>query len=209
MTSPPAQASLKTSLARLDAVGSALLFTEARTARTFSDRPVTGEQLREIYDLMKWGPTWANTLPLRIVYVTTPGGKARLLRHLQPGNISKATQAPVSAILAIDTTFHHQIPRLLPFRPEMREALEADLALRDRIGTGSAWLQAAYFIIAVRAAGLAAGPIGGFDPAGLDAEFFPAGDWRSFLVVNIGYPGESSWLQRLPRLDYEETVRQA
>ncbi len=209
MAAPSAQASLETSPTRLDAVGSALLFTEARTTNTFSDRPVTREQLREIYELMKWGPTWANTLPLRIVYVTTPAGKARLLLRLQPGNISKATQAPVSAILAVDSTFHHQIPRLLPFRPEMREALEADPGLRDKIGTGSAWLQAAYFIIAVRAAGLAAGPMGGFDPAGLDAEFFPSGDWRSFLVVNIGHPGESSWQERLPRLDYEEAVRHA
>jgi 3-hydroxypropanoate dehydrogenase len=209
MTTLTAHASRETAPARLDDAGRALLFTQARTANTFSHRPVTAEQLREIYKLTKWGPTWANTLPLRIVYVTTPAGKARLLRHLQPGNISKATQAPVSAILVIDSAFHHHIPRLLPFRPEMRESLEADPALRDRIGTGSAWLQAAYFIMAVRAAGLAAGPMGGFDPSGLDAEFFPSGDWHSFLVVNVGYPGDSPWLERLPRLDYEQAVRHA
>ena len=46
-------------------------------------------------------------------------------------------------------------------------------------------------------------------PAGLDAEFFPAGDWRSILVVKIGHPGESPWFDRLPRLDYEEAVRHA
>ncbi|HEX9547213.1 MAG TPA: nitroreductase family protein, partial [Acidimicrobiales bacterium] len=102
MAATLAQASLETSLSRLNDAGRALLFTEARTANTFSDRPVTGEQLREIYELMKWGPTWSNTLPLRIVYVTTPDGKARLLPHLQPGNVGKATQAPVNAILAVD-----------------------------------------------------------------------------------------------------------
>lgn len=91
----------------------------------------------------------------------------------------------------------------------MRDALESDPALRDRIGTGSAWLQAAYFIIAIRAAGLAAGPMGGFNQHSRDAEFFPAGDWYSILVVNIGHPGENPWMDRLPRLDYQEAVRHA
>ena len=209
MTQITASKSAGTTLRRLDDEGRAILFTSARTANTFSDRPVGEEQLREIYELMKWGPTWANTVPLRIVYVTTPQGKGRLLPHLQPGNAGQASAAPVNAILAVDNAFHHHVPRLLPFRPEMRDALEADPGLRERIGSGSAWLQAAYFIIAVRAAGLAAGPMGGFDPAGLDAEFFPDGDWRSILVVNIGHPGDSPWFDRLPRLDYQETVRHA
>jgi Nitroreductase len=113
---------------------------------------------------MKCGPTWSNTLPLRVAYVTTPDGKARLLPHLQPGNVGKATQAPVNAILAVDSAFHHQIPRLFPFRAGMRDALEANPGLRDKIGSGGAWMQAAYFIIAVRAAGLAAGPMGGSIP---------------------------------------------
>jgi 3-hydroxypropanoate dehydrogenase len=209
MAATPAPASLETSLTRLGDDGRALLFTEARTANTFSDRPVSSEQLREIYELMKWGPTWSNTLPLRIVYVTTPDGKARLLTHLQPGNVGKATQAPVNAILAADSTFHHQIPRLFPFRAGMRDALETNPGLRDKIGTGGAWMQAAYFVIAVRAAGLAAGPMGGFDSAGVDGAFFPSGDWQSFLIVNIGYPGQSPWYERLPRLDYAEAVRHA
>jgi 3-hydroxypropanoate dehydrogenase len=109
----------------------------------------------------------------------------------QPGNTAKASSAPVNAILAIDSTFHHHIPRLLPFRPQMRDVLDTDPALLEQIGTGSGWLQAAYFISAVRAVGLAAGPMGGFDPEGVDAEFFPEGDWRSLLVVNIGHPGEN------------------
>ena len=209
MTQIIASESAGTTLPRLGDEGRAILFTRARTANTFSDRPVGEEQLREIYELMKWGPTWANTVPLRIVYVTTPQGKGRLLLHLQPGNAGQASAAPVNAILAVDDAFHHHVPRLLPFRPEMRDALEADPGLRKRIGSGSAWLQAAYFIIAARAAGLAAGPMGGFDPAGLDAEFFPDGDWRSILVVNIGHPGDSPWFDRLPRLDYQEAVRHA
>lgn len=187
----------------------ALLFTGARTANTFSGRPVSDGQLREIYELMKWGPTWASTLPLRIVYVTTPEGKSRLLSHLQPGEAGRASAAPVNAILAVDNAFHRHVPRLLPFRPEIGEALEVDSRRREPIGSGCAWLQAAYFIIAVSAAGLAAGPMGGFEPAGLDAEFFPDGDWHSILVVNIGHPDDNPWFDRLPRLDYEEAVRHA
>jgi hypothetical protein len=110
---------------------------------------------------MERGPTWANTLPLRIVYLTSPEGKGRLLPNLQPGNVGKATAAPVNAILAVDNGFHHHVPRLLPFRPEVREALEAAPGLRERIGSGSAWLQAGCFIIAVRAAGLPPDPWAG------------------------------------------------
>lgn len=186
-----------------------ILFTNARTANSFSNRPVADEQLREIYDLMKWGPTWANTGPLWILYLTTPEGEARLLPHLDLGNTAKANSAPVNAILAVDSTHHHRIPQLLPFRPQMRDALEADPKLREQIGIGSGWMQGAYFITATRAAGLAAGPLGGFNHKGVDAEFFPDGDWNSFLIVNIGHPGDNPWFDRLPRLNYDQAVRHA
>jgi len=104
-------------LDRLDDAARAILFTKGRTANSFSSRPVTGEQLQEIYGLMKWGPTWANTLPLRIVYVTSPEGKQRLLEHMNPGNVAKTASAPVSAVLAVDNRYHDQLPRLLPLPP--------------------------------------------------------------------------------------------
>jgi len=196
-----------TETAKLDEAARSILFTKGRTANSFSSRPVTDEQLQEIYELMKWGPTWANTQPLRIVYVTTPEGKQRLLSHMQPGNVEKTTSAPVNAVLAVDNRYHDQVPRLLPFRPEMREMLDDNGALRERIRDFSGAMQAAYFIIAVRAAGLAAGPMGGFDQASLDADLFPEGQWSSILVVNVGHPGENAWFDRLPRLDHEEAVR--
>jgi 3-hydroxypropanoate dehydrogenase len=98
MPQTPTPESTEISLPRLDDDGRAVLFTNARTANAFSDRPVPEEQLREIYELMKWGPTWSNALPLRLVYVTTPEGKTRLLPHLAPGNTGKATAAPVNTI---------------------------------------------------------------------------------------------------------------
>jgi 3-hydroxypropanoate dehydrogenase len=191
---------------RLDDAGRELLFTGARTVNTFSDLPVFDDQLREAYELMKWGPTWANTAPLRVAYIRSESGKARLSTHLQPGNVEKAHSAPVNAVLAVDSAYHEQIPRLLPFRPEMREMLEANPELHQRIQLAGGWMQAAYFIIAIRAVGLAAGPMGGFDPVGLDAEFFDHTDWKSLLVVNIGYPGDNPWMDRLPRLEYDEAV---
>jgi len=197
-------------LDRLDEAARSILFTRGRTANTFSSRPVTSEQLREIYELAKWGPTWANTGPLRVVYVESPAGKERLLNHLQPMNTAKAASAPVNAVLAVlavDNRYHDYIPQLLPFRPEMREMFEQNDALRTRVRDFGGAMQAAYFIMSVRAAGLAAGPMGGFDQAGLDADFFPDGEWSSILVVNIGHPGENAWFDRLPRLAYEDAVR--
>lgn len=185
----------------------ALLFTDARTVNNFSDRPVTDDQLRDIYELMKWGPTWANTLPLRIVYLTTEEAKTDLEAFLQPGNIEKARSAPVNAILAVDNAYHRHISRLLPFRPGMQQILDNDHALRQQIQLAGGWMQAAYFVVATRAVGLAAGPMGGFHGPELDRHFFPDGQSTTLLVVNLGYPGSDPWFDRLPRLNYDEAVR--
>jgi 3-hydroxypropanoate dehydrogenase len=190
----------------LDPAAEALLFTDARSANTFSDEPVSDEQLRAIVELMKWPPTAANTNPLRILFVRTPAARERLVAHMSGANKAKTLTAPAVAVLAADLDFHEQIPRLLPFRPELRERFADDEAARDRHARFNATLQAAYFILAVRAAGLAAGPMAGFDAAGVDAEFFGGSAWRSILVVNIGKPGVDPWFERLPRLDYDDFV---
>jgi 3-hydroxypropanoate dehydrogenase len=196
-------------LERLDAGARRLLFTEARTANTFSETPVIDEELRAIWDLAKWPPTSANIQPLRVVFVRTPEGRARLLPHLSEGNRAKAGSAPAIAILAADRRFHEHIPTVFPHRPELQDAFEADEPRREQMATFNSTLQAAYFIMAVRANGLAAGPMGGFDAEGLDAEFFPDGRTHSILVVNIGHPGENPWFDRLPRLDDDQVVRWA
>ncbi len=185
----------------LDDESQGLLFTNARTANSFSDDPVDDEQLAAIYDLMKWAPTGGNTQPLRILFIRSPEAKERLIAHLNEGNRDKTRSAPVVAVLAADTSFHEHLGRLFPQRPEMKDYFAADDALRERQAKFNATLQAGYFLLAVRAMGLAAGPMGGFDAAGIDEEFFADGTWSSILVVNIGRPGPRAWRDRLPRLD--------
>jgi 3-hydroxypropanoate dehydrogenase len=196
-------------LGRLDAAGRAVLFTDARTANTFAPIPVADADLTTIWDLAKWAPTAANTQPLRVLYVRPGEGRDRLVEHMADGNKDKTAAAPAVAVLAVDTSFHEHIPTVLPFRPEMKEVFEADEDMRTSMGGFNAALQAGYFILAVRAQGLAAGPMAGFDKAGLDAEFFPDGRFRSILIVNIGHPGENPWFDRLPRLDHADVVQWA
>jgi 3-hydroxypropanoate dehydrogenase len=196
-------------LIALDADAQKLLFTEARTANTFSDEPVSDEQLRAITELAKWPPTMANTNPLRILFLRTPEGRRRLGPLMSDGNRAKTVSAPAVAVLAIDTDFHEKIPELLPFRPELRDAFVADAENRERVATFNGALQAGYFILAVRAAGLAAGPMLGFDGPGIDAEFFAGQSWKTILVVNIGKPGTDPWFDRLPRLAHEDYVEYA
>jgi 3-hydroxypropanoate dehydrogenase len=194
---------------KLDDAGRATLFTEARTANTFAATPVSDAELSEIWELAKWAPTSANSQPLRIFYVRTGPGRDRLVGHMSEGNKAKTASAPAVAVLAVDTRFHDYLPALLPFRPEMKDVFEADEDFRTGTGRFNAILQAGYFIIAVRAHGLAAGPMAGFDAAGIDADFSPGGRWRSILVVNIGHPGADPWFDRLPRLAHEDTLRWA
>jgi 3-hydroxypropanoate dehydrogenase len=196
-------------LGTLDDEARAVLFTEARTANTFAPTPVSDDELSSIWDLAKWGPTSANTQPLRVLYVRPGEARDRLVKHMSDGNKAKTESAPAVAVLAVDTRFHEHIPTVFPHRPEMKDALEANEERRLAGGNLNATLQAGYFIMSVRAHGLAAGPMTGFDPAGLDAEFFPDGRWHAIMVVNIGHPGENPWLPRLPRLDHEDVIRWA
>ena len=182
-----------------------LLFRDARTANTFSDEPVSDEQVRAIYDLVKWAPTSMNQQPLRVVLVRSDEGKQRLLPHLVEGNREKTGKAPLVAVLAADTEFHEQLPRLFPHFPGAKDVW-ADDDFRTEHAKLNATLQIGYFILGVRAAGLAAGPMTGLDAAGLTEEFFPGGKHKVLVVVNIGKPGEDAWFERLPRLDYDEVV---
>jgi 3-hydroxypropanoate dehydrogenase len=182
-----------------------LLFRTARTANTFSNDPVTEEQIRALYDLIRWAPTSMNTQPLRMVLAQSPEARERLLAHMSEGNRAKTAAAPLVAILATDINFHEHLPRLVPYNPKAKDNF-ADEDKREKFARNQAWLQAGYFILGVRALGLAAGPMSGFNAAGVDADLLADTSLRSFVVVNIGKPGENAWMDRLPRLEYEEVV---
>ncbi|MEU3305150.1 malonic semialdehyde reductase [Streptomyces sp. NPDC006678] len=191
----------------LDDAGRKVLFTEARTANTFAEVPVADDELAMIWELARWSPSAANGQPLRVLFVRTRDGKERLVRNLDEGNRAKTLSAPAVAILAYDVDFHEQMPTVFPARGDMLRAAFADQTeTRESLAAYNSALQTGVFLLAVRAAGLAAGPMAGFDRAGVDEEFFAGTSWRSHLVVNIGHPGADPWFPRLPRVPVEDAV---
>ncbi len=179
------------------------LFREARTHSTWLSEPVHVELLRKAYDLARLGPTSGNASPARFVFLTTPGAKARLQPALAPGNVEKTMTAPVTAIIAWDTEFHENLPRLFP-QVDMRSYFVGKQALIDETAFRNSSLQAAYFMLAARALGLDCGPMSGFDAGRLNAEFFPDGKWKVNLLCNLGYGDHSKLFPRNPRLEFEE-----
>lgn len=197
-TTPPAH--------KLDEGVLSQLFGDARTPNTFTNEPVTDDELTDIWNLAKWAPTAANFQPLRVTYVQSPEARERLVSHMADGNKAKTLAAPAVAVLAFDSRFHEHIPTVVPFRSAMMPVFEANEEGRVSAASFNAAIQAGYFVLAVRASGLSAGPMGGFDSAGLDADFYDDGRFRSFLVVNIGHPAEDAYRDRLPRLDLADVV---
>ena len=195
-----------------------VLFREARTYYNWLDKPVSDETLRQLYDLMKWGPTSANSSPARIVFVRTPDGKSRLKPALAPANVEKVMTAPVTAIVAYDLQFYGKLPRLFPHNPAMRDRFAAAPELVEVTARRNSSLQGAYLMMAARAIGLDCGPLSGFDNAKVDEaffgtarpcgdceqEFFPEGHVKSNFLCNLGYGDPSRLYPRLPRLSFEE-----
>jgi 3-hydroxypropanoate dehydrogenase len=196
----------------LHEAGRDLLFRTARTHNGWLDRPVSDITLREIYEMMKWGPTSANSGPLRLVFLRSQQAKERLLQALMGPNAEKTMAAPVTAIMAYDLKFYEKLPVLFPHNPHVRDYFAAQPLERVTLtAQRSSSLQAAYFIIAARAVGLDCGPMEGFDSAKVDAEFFgkdsklfPGGEVRSNFLCNLGYGDATKLYPRSPRLKYEE-----
>ena len=194
------------------------LFRKARTHNAWLDRQVSDEVLRQLYDLMKWGPTSANLSPARIVFLRTRQAKERLRPALMPGNVEKTMAAPVTAIVAYDERFYELAPRLFPHNPGMRDLFVTNPALVEVTARRNSSLQGAYLILAARALGLDCGPMSGFDNAKLDEEFFgagkecegceqeffPAGHVKSNFLCNLGYGDREKLLPRSPRLEFKE-----
>lgn len=198
----------------LDEQTADLLFREARTVNTFSADEITDAQLAAVYDLVRWGPTAMNTSPMRVLVVRSPEGRARLAAHMAGGNRAKTERAPLSLVVATDVDFHEHMGRLAPHMAAVAEGLAGAPEARAAMARDNAFLQAGYLIVGLRAAGLHAGPMGGFDAAALDADLLAGTSWRSVLVINVGQaPAEHDDLStpatypRQTRLDFTEVAR--
>ena len=196
------------------------ILREARTYNAWLDKPVSDETLGELYNLMKWGPTSANSTPARFVLLRTEAAKERLRPALAPGNVKKTMSAPVTVIVAYDLRFYDKLPRLAPQNPAFRGLFANNPELAEATAKRNGTLQGAYLILAARALGLDCGPMSGFDNAKVDEEFFGAGSTdqgmseehvvgtiKSNFLCNIGYGDPSSVFPRAPRLDFSEVCR--
>ena len=183
----------------------AQLFTEARTRNAWSDRPVPEDLLRKLYELTKFGPTAVNATPARFVFLTSPEARARLAPHMAEANRAKTLQAPVNVIIGQDIEFHETLPKLFPHAPGARDWF-ADEAGRRETAFRNASLQGGYFLLAARALGLDVGPMSGFDPAGVKAEFFAGTTVEPNFIVNLGYGTDENLFPRSPRLAFEEAA---
>jgi 3-hydroxypropanoate dehydrogenase len=188
----------------LDDAGLDLLFRNARTQNGWLNTPVSDEQLRAVYQIMRAGPTSANSCPARILFLRTPAAKARLLPALSPGNVDKTKAAPVTAIIGHDSRFFELLPKLFPHRPEMADNFKNNARLAEATAFRNGTLQGAYFMLAARAVGLDVGGMSGFDNAKVDAEFFPDGRVKSNFLCNLGHGDPAKVLPKLPRLEFEE-----
>ena len=185
------------------------LFRSARTRNGWTDRSVTDDQLRELYELMKFGPTSSNSCPARFVWLRSHEAKGRLAAHAAPANAPKILAAPVTVIVGYDLGFAEQMPKLFPARGEQMRAYFADPAVAEVTAFRNSSLQGGYLILAARALGLDCGPMSGFDNAGVDREFFTDTAIRSNFICSIGYGSDENLYPRNPRLSFEESGRLA
>jgi 3-hydroxypropanoate dehydrogenase len=182
------------------------LLRGARTHNVFQDKPVSDDQLRQIHEIMRWGPTSQNSQPARVIFVRTKEGKEKLRPALSPGNLDKTMAAPVTAIIAYDSRFYEHLPRTFPHNLAAQNNYLGDDKREhaNRTAFRNSTLQGAYFIIAVRAVGLDAGAMSGFNNAVVDQAFFPDGRFKSNFLCNIGYGDHSKLFNQNPRLGFDD-----
>jgi 3-hydroxypropanoate dehydrogenase len=182
------------------------LFDNARTHNGFTAEPVSEAKLRQLYDLMKWAPTSANTSPARIVFVTSPEAKARLLECVSPGNVEKTRSAPVTAIIGMDMAFFEKLPVLFP-HADARSWFVGKKEFADTTAFRNSSIQGGYFILAARALGLGCGPMSGFDHDKIDAAFWSGSTVKTNFICSIGHGDPTKLFPRSPRLTFEEACR--
>lgn len=182
-------------------------FINTRTFNTFTKNPVPDEMLKQLYELMKWGPTSMNSQPGHFVFLKTSEAKQRLNSTLLPGNQAKSLAAPVTVIIASDTQFFNHLPEQFPAIPNAKEMFESNAEFSQATAERNSSMQGAYLIIAARMLGLDCGPMSGFDNNAVDAEFFPEGRYKSNFLINLGYGDSSGNYPRGPRLSFDEATR--
>jgi len=188
----------------IDDVALDTLFRDARTQNKWRDEPVSDETLRTLYDLLKWGPTSANSSPARFLFLRTQEAKERLRPALSPGNVEKTMQAPVTVIIAYDPKFYDFLPRIFPHNQDARSWFATNEAFAQETAFRNGSLQGGYLILAARALGLDCGPMSGFDKAKVDEEFFAYRGWKSNFICSLGHGDPAGVFPRSPRLDFEE-----
>jgi 3-hydroxypropanoate dehydrogenase len=184
------------------------LFTEARTQNGYLDTPVSDQTLRELYDVLKWGPTSANASPARFVFVRSVEAKAKLVACVGPGNVAKVQAAPVTAIIGMDMEFHEKLPQLFP-HADARSWFVGNQPMIEATAFRNSSLQGAYLILAARALGLGAGPMSGFDAAKVDAAFWAGTAVKTNFICALGHGDPSKVFPRSPRLSFDEACRLA
>ncbi|HTB67016.1 MAG TPA: malonic semialdehyde reductase [Steroidobacteraceae bacterium] len=193
---------------KLDGPALDILFRTARTRNAWSSQPVSDAQIRELYELFKYGPTSANSSPARFVWVRSQPGKAKLAALASEANQPKILAAPVTVIVGYDLDFGEQMPKLFPARGEaMRANFASNPVASETAAFRNGSLQGAYLILAARALGLDCGPMSGFDNAGVDREFFADTRIRSNFICSLGYGTDEKLFPRNPRLTFDEAGR--
>ena len=197
------------------------LFRNARTHSDWLPRPVSDDTLRQLYELMKWGPTSVNCCPARILFLRSAQAKQRLLPALSPGNVEKTMSAPVTAIIGYDGRFYQQLPKLFPHK-DARAWFVDTPELAEVTARRNSSLQGAYLMLAARSLGLDCGPMSGFDQAKVDHEFFPRehgmrddlqeeyfadSHVKTNFLCNLGYGNPEKLFPRSPRLDFDEACK--
>ncbi len=191
---------------RLSDEGLDLLFRTARSQNGWLSEPVSDETLKELYELLKWGPTSANSCPARFVFVKSPEAKEKLLPCMAPGNQDKTRQAPVVVIIAQDMEFYEQLPKLMPQR-DYRSMFAGNQALIEATAFRNSSLQGAYLMLAARALGLDCGPMSGFDSSKVDEAFFAGSTWKSNFICSLGIGDSTKLYPRSPRLDFDDACK--
>jgi 3-hydroxypropanoate dehydrogenase len=185
------------------------LFLEARSQNGWLPKPVLDADIKQAFDIMKMAPTSANCQPARFVFLRSVAAKERIRAALSPGNLDKTMAAPVVAIIAYDTQFQEHLPRVFPHNPQFRALFDGDekKVARETAAFRNGSLQAAYFILALRAVGLDSGAMSGFNAGAADTEFFADGRFKTNFLLNIGYGDAAKVMGRSPRFGFDEVCQ--